>query len=152
MALPRTTHSQRGFSLVEMMFAIGIAGVAAFALLALLRHNADMQLRTEQRSLAVIIAERALEEARRTPFLELNDDFLLEAPFYRGLSQGAEVEIRLFDEAGDEIFGGPDPDAFSFVRVQATVTLNAVNPDGTPRSNRRNVTRETLVTWVVPPS
>jgi len=130
---------------------VAISAFAIGSLMATAHFNTLYQLRNEQRSMAILLAERVMEESRRRPFPELAESSVLELPFNRNATQAANIEIRLYDENGVRIPNGPATRGYSFVRVEVEVALNSLNPDGTARSGL-NAIRETLVTWMVPPS
>jgi prepilin-type N-terminal cleavage/methylation domain-containing protein len=143
-------NGRQGFSLVEMMIAVAISAFAIGSLMATAHFNTLYQLRSEQRSQAILLAERVMEESRRRPFPELAESSVIELPFNRNSSQAANIEIRLYDDAGVRIPNGPATRGYSFVRVEVEVSLNALNADGSARSGL-NAVSETLVTWMVPP-
>src|SRR5690606_20840525 len=103
-----------------------------------------------QRSMAILLAERVMEESRRRPFAELVESVDVELPFNRSTTQQATVVIRLYDQAGNRIPSGPPVDAYSLIRVEVEVSMNALKEDGTPRLKTGEVER--LITWMVPPA
>lgn len=142
--------ARRGFTLLELMFTVGMSAVAFAGLLSLVAANTVFQLRSEQRSLAILLAERVMEETRRRPFAELSETTTVELPFNRNVTQQALIEVRLYDQDGNRLPYGPPIRDYSLIRVEVEVALNALKEDGTPRRNL--ITRERLVTWMTPPA
>jgi len=142
----RAGSGHRGFSLVEVMITTAITGFATLGIISLIYFNNLTQVRGEQLSAAILLAEEVMEESRRLPFSELEARRETVQPFSRtkrdaSLTQQAVIEIKLWDELGNEIPNGPPAEAHSFIRIEVIVTF-------LPRSDQSTTVR--LVSWLVP--
>jgi type II secretory pathway pseudopilin PulG len=116
------TQRAAGFSLVEVVLAIGVVAIAFVALLGLLPTGLTTYRKAMDISVGAQIFQKVIDDARTTDFATLVDDKdtnYLSAPGstasieFRAPGPGHEL-LRYFDETGSEVinpslkFGGPD--------------------------------------------
>ncbi len=115
-----------GFTITELMVALGALLVMTLAILSLLFSAMQLQSRARARTIAALVAERTLEEARSweiQTFQAIIDNYggrytpepVREGPF---------VFNRTIDVAWEEVSGTANPAAADYLRVSVEVTWN----------------------------
>lgn len=95
-------RSDAGFTLVELMIASGIIGVALAMTMGSLVSVATAQRTTEASAVAATHVSSILEEIRNTT--SIDDVYEYIAPNIRGLGSSAVVTVSCFDVADNEIY------------------------------------------------
>jgi uncharacterized protein (TIGR02598 family) len=104
-------RSARGFSLVEVVLAIGVTAYAGFAIAGLIPLGMSSFRQTKNISTASLISRQIFSELQATPFAVIIEPANGEQTPWRlpppgrssNVTSGATNNVRFFDEQGDEL-------------------------------------------------
>ena len=111
------SSQQQGFSLIEVLVALGIAAVALVALMGRLGVSADTQLTLGNHAIAYDIARNVLEEERALPVLpkdDLSGDVEVGGQLFLWRSWSEETELGLFTRRNVAVHTGNEPEVTLF--------------------------------------
>ncbi len=119
-------EDEAGFTITELLVALGALFVMTLAILSLLFSAMQLQSRARARTIAALVAERTLEEARSweiQTFQSIIDNYggrYTPAP----VQEGPFVFSRTIDVAWEEVSGTSNPAPADYLRLTVEVTWN----------------------------
>ena len=117
-----------GYSLVEVMVAVGIVSFGIIAMVSMMPSGLSTFRNSMDRSISSQIAQRIVNEARQTDFTTLI-----------GYSGNASFEYRYFTDEGDEVLSGDSrPKVYAaFTEINSPILV----PQGNTTFSNSNVAR-----------
>lgn len=147
--IPRRKFRVPGFTLVEVVITVAIAAVLSIATIGILTFCVRYQTLEQQRSAAVLAAQREIEQLRNRmyPSLEAQTrDITLDAnrtPDDAGDDLSAVLELDLYHKDGSAFTAGERPSSTDRLVAEVTVTWS---PSGNMNSRTFSESLMTILT------